>query len=71
MCFSHTVMEGSCMLQNPLPSNTRLVSQVSFAGAEGCMFPSYEVEPEQVAPKEELLSQKEEGGVSSVYDTGG
>lgn len=35
------------------------------------MFPSYEVEPEQVAPKEELLSQKEEGGVSSVYDTGG
>lgn len=29
------------------------------------MFPSYEVEPEQVAPKEELLSQKRKE-VSSV-----
>lgn len=35
------------------------------------MSPLHEVEPEQVAPKQELLSQKEEGGVSSAYDTGG
>ena len=35
------------------------------------MFPSHEVEPEQVAPKEGLLSQKEDGRVSSAYDTGG
>lgn len=34
------------------------------------MFPLHEVEPEQVAPKEELLSQREDGGVSSAGGAG-